>query len=101
MKRTTLAGLIITAILLVCQTVSAETIKLGTLAPNNSPYYDILRDLGEDWAKISNGSVRLRIYAGGVAGDDPDMVRKMRIGHLWPAQVSTRSLTRPRRSNYP
>jgi TRAP-type transport system periplasmic protein len=88
MKRTVFAGLMMTAFLLVCQTVSAETIKLGTLAPNNSSYYDILRDLGEEWAKISNGSIRLRIYAGGVAGDDPDMVRKMRIGQLDAALVA-------------
>ena len=88
MKLTTLAGVSIAAFLLVSQPVSAETIKLGTLAPNNSPYYDILRDLGENWEKVSNGSVRLRIYAGGVAGDDPDMVRKMRIGQLDAALVA-------------
>lgn len=66
----------------------AETIKLGTLAPKNSPYYDILRDLGDSWTKISNGSIHLRIYADGVAGDDPDMVRKMRIGQLDAALVA-------------
>lgn len=88
MKLSPFAGVVVAGILLVGQVVSAETIKLGTLAPNNSPYYDILRDLGETWEKISNGSVRLRIYAGGVAGDDPDMVRKMRIGQLDAALVA-------------
>jgi TRAP-type C4-dicarboxylate transport system substrate-binding protein len=88
MKRTTFAGFTVAVILLVSQVVSAETIKLGTIAPNNSPYYEILRDLGESWAQISNGSIRLRIYAGGVAGDDPDMVRKMRIGQLDAALVA-------------
>jgi TRAP-type C4-dicarboxylate transport system substrate-binding protein len=58
------------------------------LAPKNSPYYDILRDLGDSWAKISNGAVHLRIYADGVAGDDPDMVRKMRVGQLDAALVA-------------
>lgn len=75
-------GFVVATILLGCQMASAETIKLGTLAPKNSPYYDILRDLSDRWERISNGSIRLRIYADGVAGDDPDMVRKMRIGQL-------------------
>ncbi len=82
MKRSVFTVCSITAILLFNQPVSAEAIKLGTLAPQNSPYYDILRDLAESWAKLSDGKFRFRIYAGGVAGDDPDMVRKMRIGQL-------------------
>ncbi|MCP9465362.1 MAG: TRAP transporter substrate-binding protein DctP [Nitrospira sp.] len=66
----------------------AETIKLGTLAPKNSPYYDILRELGDSWTTISKGTIHLRIYSDGVAGDDPDMVRKMRIGQLDAALVA-------------
>lgn len=82
MKRTILTVGSLAVILLSSQPASAEAIKLGTLAPQNSPYYDILRDLAESWAQISDGKFRFRIYAGGVAGDDPDMVRKMRIGQL-------------------
>jgi TRAP-type C4-dicarboxylate transport system substrate-binding protein len=88
MMHIVLAYFVVATILLGCRTASAETIKLGTLAPKNSPYYDILRDLGDSWAKISNGAIHLRIYADGVAGDDPDMVRKMRIGQLDAALVA-------------
>ncbi|MFH1824616.1 MAG: TRAP transporter substrate-binding protein DctP [Candidatus Firestonebacteria bacterium] len=58
------------------------TIKLGTLAPEGSVWYDVLREMGEEWKKVSNGSVTLKIYAGGVAGDESDMIRKIRIGQL-------------------
>lgn len=61
---------------------SAQTLKLGTLAPEGSVWHTVLRDMGDAWAEVSNGQVRLRIYPGGVAGDDADMVRKMRIGQL-------------------
>ena len=33
-------------------------------------------------ADASGGKVNVRLYAGGVAGDDPDVVRKMRLGTL-------------------
>ena len=82
MTRTIFASLSVAAMLLFSQPVFAQAIKLGTLAPQNSPYYDILRDLSESWAQISGGKIRFRIYPGGIAGDDPDMVRKMRIGQL-------------------
>src|SRR5215470_17738308 len=71
---------------------SAEVIKLGTLAPQGSPWYDALRDIGEAWKAESGGRIELIIYAGGVAGDEPDMVRKMRIGQLQAAALSEAGL---------
>jgi TRAP-type C4-dicarboxylate transport system substrate-binding protein len=38
--------------------------------------------MGEEWKTASAGRVTVRLYAGGVAGDDPDVVRKMRLGTL-------------------
>ncbi|MGH7186179.1 MAG: TRAP transporter substrate-binding protein DctP, partial [Pseudomonadota bacterium] len=63
---------------------SAEVvkIKLGTLAPEGSPWHDALRDMAEEWKQISNGGVEVTIFAGGVIGDEPSMVQKMRIGQL-------------------
>ena len=51
---------------------SAETIKLGTLAPDGSSWHRILRDMAEAWKSVSNGEVELRIYVGGVIGDEPE-----------------------------
>lgn len=57
-------------------------IKLGTLAPPGSPWHDVLREMGDKWQKISRGKVEVRIFPGGVAGDEPDMLRKLRVGQL-------------------
>lgn len=67
---------------------TAQTIKLGTLAPGGSPWHDILRDMADDWKRASGGRIRFQIYLNGVAGDESDMVRKMRIG-LMHAAVMT------------
>jgi len=61
---------------------SAQTVKFGTLAPQGSPWHAIAQDMAKDWKTASNGKIDVRIYPGGIAGDDPDLVRKMRIGQL-------------------
>jgi TRAP-type C4-dicarboxylate transport system substrate-binding protein len=84
------------ASVLVCASVPAyaQTIKLGTLAPEGSPWYQVIRDIAESWKEISGGQVEVRIYAGGVAGDEPDMVRKMRVGQLHAAALTGEGLAR-------
>ena len=68
----------------------AVTIKLATLVPERSVWGNVLREMGAEWKEATNGRVTLRMYPGGVAGDDPDVVRKMRIGQL---QAGTLTLT--------
>lgn len=86
--RPALYGLAFGMAMLLSTVAKSETIKLATIAPQDSPYYDVLRDLAEDWDKASGGAVSLKIYAGGVAGDEPDVVRKIRVGQLQAAAMS-------------
>jgi TRAP-type C4-dicarboxylate transport system substrate-binding protein len=65
---------------------------MGTLVPNGSPWEQNLKKLAAEWAKISNGRVRLQIFAGGKAGDEPDMLRKMRFNQLQAAGLSVSGL---------
>jgi TRAP-type transport system periplasmic protein len=68
--------------LLAAGSVSALTIKMGSLAPVGSPWELAARRIAAEWDRLSGGTVTVKIYAGGVAGDEPDMIRKMRIGTL-------------------
>jgi TRAP-type C4-dicarboxylate transport system substrate-binding protein len=58
------------------------TVKVATLAPEGSAWSVILKEMAQQWKTASGGRVLLRVYPGGVAGDDPDVVRKMRAGTL-------------------
>jgi TRAP-type transport system periplasmic protein len=58
------------------------TIKLSSGAPESSPWGMALNRLAADWSRISNGQVTVQIYHNGIAGDEPDVVRKMRIGQI-------------------
>jgi TRAP-type transport system periplasmic protein len=71
---------------------SALTIKLGSLAPTGSPWELGLKRIAAEWERISGGTVTVKIYPGGVAGDEPDMVRKIRIGTLNAALMTVSGL---------
>jgi TRAP-type C4-dicarboxylate transport system substrate-binding protein len=68
------------------------TIKLASLAPAGSPWELGLKRMAAEWERISGGSITVKIYAGGVAGDEPDMVRKIRIGTLNAALITVSGL---------
>ena len=51
-----------------------------------------LKALAGDAKTQTAGRVELRIYPGGIAGDDPDVVRKLRIGQLQAATLSVAGL---------
>ena len=63
---------------------SAQTtvIKMATLVPQGSDWYSTLQEMGQKWQEASGGRVTLRLYPGGVAGDDSDVVRKIRLATL-------------------
>jgi TRAP-type C4-dicarboxylate transport system substrate-binding protein len=63
-------------------------IKMGTVAPQGSPWHDVLQQMGQDWQRLSGGRIRLHIYAGGTLGEESDMVTKMRIGQLQAVAIS-------------
>jgi TRAP-type C4-dicarboxylate transport system substrate-binding protein len=69
-----------------------QIIKLATLVPEGSVWDKSMRDMGAQWSAGTQGRVVLRVYPGGVAGDEPDVVRKMRIGQLQAAAVTTAGL---------
>jgi TRAP-type C4-dicarboxylate transport system substrate-binding protein len=64
------------------------TIKLGTLAPEGSQWHNLLREIGEQWSQVSNGKVKMKIYPGGVVGNESDMVRKLRVSQLQAALLT-------------
>ena len=68
-------------------------VKLATLAPEGTDWHGMLLEMGQEWSALSKGSVRLKIYPGGVIGDERDMVRKMRIGQIHAAGITTEGLS--------
>jgi TRAP-type C4-dicarboxylate transport system substrate-binding protein len=88
MKKTIRLSTILLAFAVLTTGVDALTIKLGSVVPKGSPWELALRRMAAEWSRISDGSVTLQIYPAGAAGDEADMIRKMRIGQLQAALVT-------------
>ncbi len=73
---------LLTGVALPAQGQATVTVKMATLVPENSSWFLVLKEVANDWARISNGKVRVLLYPGGRQGDDPDVVRKMNLGTL-------------------
>jgi TRAP-type C4-dicarboxylate transport system substrate-binding protein len=71
---------------------AAQTIKLATLVPEGSIWDKTERELGSAIQSATGGRVKFQIYPGGVAGDEPDFLRKIRIGQLQGALFSASGL---------
>jgi TRAP-type C4-dicarboxylate transport system substrate-binding protein len=91
MRRTIrrLPAWILVASLALSQALAATTVDLATLAPDGSPWHKQLKRMGNEWQQGTGARVKLRIFAGGVAGDDPAIVRKIRIGRLDGGAISS------------
>jgi TRAP-type C4-dicarboxylate transport system substrate-binding protein len=68
------------------------TVKLATLTPEGSIWDKAFKNMGAEWKRATAGRVDLRVYASGVAGDESDVIRKMRIGQLGGAFLSASGL---------
>jgi len=64
-------------------------IKLATLAPEGTPYYNLLLEMGQRWEKETNGKIQLRIYPNGVVGGEKETIRRMRIGQIQGSAMSS------------
>ena len=70
------------------------TIKIGSIAPIGSPWDDALKALAAEWDEISEGGIKLKAYMGGIAGDETDLIRKIRLGQLQAAAITELGLNR-------
>ncbi len=81
-------GLIILALTLLPMVIaypaSAQNVilKLGTLAPEGTAWVKAFRDINRELEQKTNKQVGLRLFPGGVLGDEEDMLRKVKVGQL-------------------
>ena len=84
-----LVTLLATAPLPVAPAQAEMTVKLATLAPEGTVWYRAVRTIADRWSEISGGQVKVKIYPGGVVGNETAIIRKMRIGQLHAGAVTS------------
>lgn len=58
------------------------TLKFATLAPPGSSWMNIMQEWGDQVKQQSKGRLVFKFYPGGVQGDEPDVLKKMRFNQL-------------------
>lgn len=69
------------------------TIKFATLAPEGSTWMNVMKEYDQAIRKESGGRLGFKIYAGGVQGDEKDVLRKIKLGQLHSAGVTGNGMT--------
>jgi TRAP-type C4-dicarboxylate transport system substrate-binding protein len=72
--------------------VETKLIRVATLAPKNSPFLRAFDELDQSVRQATGGAVGFQMFSSGVAGDEVNVVRKMRVGQLDSGMVTSDGL---------
>ena len=74
-------------------TAKTLIIKLATLAPEGSSWINTFNSINAEVREKTGKQVRFKFYPGGVLGDEKDMLRKMHIGQIHGAALTSAGLS--------
>jgi TRAP-type C4-dicarboxylate transport system substrate-binding protein len=72
-----------------------RTIRIGlaSLVPENTAWGMAINRMAADWAKATNNEVQVVVFHGGTAGDEPEVLRKLRLNQIQAAVFTSVGLT--------
>lgn len=82
MKRIAMALVFLAMMSMAPKGWAVNEIKIAILAPEGSTWHKVMVAWDKELRDKTQGRVGLKIYAGGVLGDEKDVIRKMRIGQV-------------------
>jgi len=66
----------------------ATVIKIALVTPEGSTWTKTLHKMAEEVRARTNGEIEFKVYAGGISGDELDIIRKMQAGRIHAAGFS-------------
>jgi len=69
-----------------------QTFKIATTAPDGTLWMKTMREASKEIEQRTAGRVRFKFYPGGVMGSDKIVLRKMRVGQLQGAAITSGAL---------
>jgi TRAP-type C4-dicarboxylate transport system substrate-binding protein len=75
-------------ILAPCGVHAGTVLKTAVVMPEGSTWTQVLHEMTAEVAEKTAGAVTFQVYAGGISGDEPDVIRKMRVGRIQAAGFS-------------
>lgn len=80
------------ALVMTSAVANAVELKIATLAPQGTTMFNALQTALNEISAKSGGKVTVKLFGGGVQGDEKDVVRKMRYGQLSGAALTGNGL---------
>jgi TRAP-type C4-dicarboxylate transport system substrate-binding protein len=74
--------IIVISILMVGMVFGQTKIRFATVAPEGSTWMKVMREYTKAVEDATNNEIKFKVYPGQVAGDEKDVLRKIRIGQL-------------------
>jgi len=81
-SRTLIPARTIVSISVMVAQQTPTTIKLATLVPTNSIWDKNLKQMAEEFKQATGGRFEITVYSGGTQGEEPTVLRKMRLDAL-------------------
>lgn len=69
-------------IIFACAHSFAASIKVALIVPEGSTWVNVMKEMGAELSKRTAGRWDFKMYAGGVAGDEDVILKKMKIGQI-------------------
>lgn len=86
--------LVLTVCLSFLSSVSfGRTFKIGTMIPEGTNYSTLLSDMAKEIKTKTKKRVKFKFAWGGVAGDEPDVLRKIRVGQYHGGVFTAKTLS--------
>jgi TRAP-type C4-dicarboxylate transport system substrate-binding protein len=91
MKIFRISGIILLVMLIVfwgANQSGAAVIKIALVTPEGSTWTKTLHKMADEVRTRTNGEIEFKVYAGGISGDELDIIRKMQAGRIHAAGFS-------------
>jgi TRAP-type C4-dicarboxylate transport system substrate-binding protein len=75
-------GAVALFMVLVAEAEAGRRIKIATLAPEGTSWMKVMHEMAKEVKEKTAGEVKLKFYAGGVMGDEGDVIRKVQFGQV-------------------
>jgi len=84
----TVACMVLLTMVLIWPVHAATEIKVALVTPEGSTWTNTLYQMADEVERKTDGEVKFKIYAGGISGDELDVLRKMRVNRIHAAGFS-------------
>jgi len=68
-------------------------IRLASLVPENTPWGAAINRMAADWSRATNGEVTVIVFHNATAGDEPEVLRKLRMNDIQAAVFTSIGLS--------